>query len=296
VQLANSVGTWEAVRELAVALDAQGWHSLWLPDHLLPPPKRGDESQPTYDAWTFLAGLAVSTRRIKLGCLVSANTFRPPALLAKMACTLDAMAPGRVTLGLGAAWFEREHRAFGLDFPGLRERQDRLEEAAASIRALLTEPLPVTRESRYYPLDRAPFNPRGAVSLLIGGGGEKRTLRTAARYADISNVQGILPDIARKMTVLDEHCRAAGRDPRSVRRSLAWVFHLTDDAEEAALKRAEWGPDLSREERLRSLLVGSVDHLRQVASGYEALGIEEIMLQTKSLDTRLYQTLHQGLA
>ena len=163
-------------------------------DHLVPPNDETDNREPCFESYTTLAAAAQITDRVRLGCLVTANTLRHPALLAKMAATIDHISDGRLNLALGAGWNEFEHEAYGIPLPSVRERQDRLEEAAQILRLFFAAEKPVSFDGRYYRLKDAPFAP-GFVQkphppLWIGGGGEKRTLRTVARYADVANVLG----------------------------------------------------------------------------------------------------------
>ena len=171
--------------------------SIWAMDHLVPPMEGGLPEVPCFESWTMLAAAAQATRRLRIGCLVSANTFRSPALLAKMAATLDHISAGRLIVALGAGWHQEEHHAFGIPLHSTRERLERLDEAAALLRAVMEAEKPVTFHGEYYQLENAPFLP-GFVQkphppLMIGGGGEKRTLRTAARYAELDVSAIIFP-------------------------------------------------------------------------------------------------------
>ena len=128
-QLHANATTWDRTLEVARLMDAGSWHSLWVPDHFVPPEAFLDERDDNFEGWTLLTGLAASTERVRLGVLVSGNTYRNPALLAKMSATFDHISNGRLEVGIGAAWHVREHEAYGWDFPSIRERSDRLEEA-----------------------------------------------------------------------------------------------------------------------------------------------------------------------
>ena len=166
---------WPHIKSLAQQLDAGPWNSLWLSDHFIPPGVGGHGT--ALEGWSLLAGLATVTERIRLGILASGNTYRNPAHLTKIATTVDHMSGGRVELGLGAAWYEEEHKAYGWDFPSLRERSDRLEEATQLIRLLLRkdpEEL-VSFSGKYYQLEDAPMSPQTSqgspIPILIGGNG-----------------------------------------------------------------------------------------------------------------------------
>jgi F420-dependent oxidoreductase-like protein len=218
---------WDELMAAGVAIEQAGFHSLWANDHFVPAVggKRGAGDLPrgpVFEGWIVLAGWATRTRRVELGSLVSGVGYRNPALLVKMATALDHLSGGRANLGLGAGWLEVEHRAFGFAFPSLRERLDRLEEAAAICRGLL-DGESVTFDGRWYRAAGAVNDPpprRGRLPLVVGGSGERRTLAIVARYADVWSADGGDPEtLAHKGRALDAHCRRAGRDPATVRRT-----------------------------------------------------------------------------
>src|SRR5208283_1088442 len=196
-----------------------GWDGIWVADHFMP---NGERSLlPRLEAWTTIAAIAARVDRVRVGVLVSGNTYRHPAVLAKMAATVDQLCAGRLVLGLGAGWQVNEHEAYGIELPGVGERMARLDEACQVIRLLHSEDR-ANFEGRYYRLVDAPCEPKPVqrpLPLLIGGGGEKATMRIAARYADEWNCWG-LPDLmAHKAGVLERHCLEIGRDPASIGRS-----------------------------------------------------------------------------
>jgi F420-dependent oxidoreductase-like protein len=221
---------WDAAEELTV-LDAG-----WLFDHFMPILVERTDG-PCFEGWTALSFLAGRTTRLRLGLMVTGNTYRHPAVLANMAATFDVVSGGRLELGLGAGWFEAEHRAYGLPFPSVRDRLQALDEACAVIDSLLTQPL-TTFDGRYYQLEDAPCEPKPVQAprppLVIGGGGERFTLRTAARWADQWNFPGRDPDELRhKHDVLRRHCADLGRDPDEIEVSV----HLFDEGGDAAVAR-----------------------------------------------------------
>ena len=202
------------------------------------------ELHPTLEGWTLLASIAAVTEKLELGILVSGNTYRNPALLAKMAATIDVVSGGRVMLGIGAGWNIREHEAYGWDFPSMRERSDRLEEACALIRLLFHSQGRVDFEGRYYQLRQAAFAPRQGgdrpIPIMVGGTGEKRTLKTLAMYGDIMNIIAS-PEQVRHLTgVLERHCEAVGRDPNEIAKTLHVPIRIVRDEKEAKEAR---GPD-----------------------------------------------------
>lgn len=225
--------SWPELREAALAAEAAGIDSLWTWDHLLA--DEGPPDQPILEGWSILAAWSAITTRLTLGLLVSANTFRHPGLTAKLATTLDNLSGGRAVLGLGGGWLEREHEAFGLDFgSGFGERLDRLDEAAMLIRRLLDGER-VTHAGRFYAMRDAVVAPRPVqthLPLVIGGRGRRKTLRTAARYADEWNIWNELGsvDLALELgAILDGHCRDLGRDPTMIARSLSQEGIIRDE-------------------------------------------------------------------
>jgi alkanesulfonate monooxygenase SsuD/methylene tetrahydromethanopterin reductase-like flavin-dependent oxidoreductase (luciferase family) len=226
--------SWVDLRDACLAVEAAGWDSLWLDDHLLS--DEGDWHDPKLEGWTALAAMAVLTHRVRLGLLVSANTFRVPGLTAKLATTLDQLSDGRAVLGLGGGWFEREHDAFGLDFgSGFGERLDRLDEAVGIVRRLLDGET-VTHDGPAYRLRDAVCRPRpvqARLPILIGGAGKTKTLRTTAGYADLWNAYGSPERMAELGAVLDERCAEVGRDPREIERTVTMDAVWRDTPEAA---------------------------------------------------------------
>ena len=202
----------------------------WLFDHFYPI-LTDDPAGPCFEGWTALAYLAGVTGRLRLGLMVSGNTYRHPAVLANMCATLDVVSKGRLEIGLGAAWNAAEHEAYGIEFPPLGQRMDALEEACQVIDSLLTKPVS-DFQGQHYRLTGALCEPKPVQQprppLVIGGGGEKRTLRIAAKYADQWNFPGRTGDELRaKLDVLHRHCAAVGRDPAEIEVSV----HLFDPQE-----------------------------------------------------------------
>jgi F420-dependent oxidoreductase-like protein len=227
----------DTVTELVRTAERTGFDSAWVMDHFYQLPPLGGPSQPMLESYTLLGGLAARTASIKLGTLVTGVTYRNPALLAKIVTTLDVLSGGRAILGIGAAWYDVEHDGLGVDFPPAGERLDRLEEAVQICKAMFTEDHP-TFEGRYYQIHDARNLPRpiqpGGPPILIGGGGEQRTLRLVARYADYCNITGDTDVIRHKVTVLRRHCETEGRDPDAVTVSRLSTLVLTSSPKETA--------------------------------------------------------------
>ncbi|HEX4490345.1 MAG TPA: LLM class F420-dependent oxidoreductase [Acidimicrobiia bacterium] len=211
---------WGSMRDMWLAADdIDVYDAGWNFDHFYPI-LQDDRTGPCFEGWTMLAALATITRRIRLGVMVTGNPYRHPALLANIAASVDVISDGRLELGIGAGWNEEESTAYGIDLPPLRERFDRLEEACEVIDLLLTKETASFR-GRYYQLTDARCEPKPVQKprppILIGGGGEKRTLRIAARWADQWNAPGASPEVlAHKIEVLHRHCADVGRDPAQI--------------------------------------------------------------------------------
>lgn len=237
------------LRELAVEAEGRGLHSLWVYDHLFHYPS--PDNVTILEAFTLLTSLAAWTREVRLGSLVFCNDYRPPALMAKMAATLDLLSGGRLELGFGAGWHADEYRGYGYDFGDVAARIDRLDEALTLMRAMWTDGTAVF-EGDHYRAEGAICEPRPPQRphppITIGGGGEKLLLRTVARHADWWNYYpGPLPDYERKAAALAAHCEAAGRDAAQIRRSLVvplvtaeWEKEVRDQLEEARRRGLLW--------------------------------------------------------
>ncbi|MDO8612483.1 MAG: TIGR03560 family F420-dependent LLM class oxidoreductase [Dehalococcoidia bacterium] len=285
VQATQSGVTWEELLSLWRELDRDSnFDHLWLMDHFVTGAgTAADSSGPCMEGWTALAALAQATERVRLGILVTGNTYRHPAVLAKMATTVDHISGGRLEFGLGAAWHAYEHQAFAIPFHTTGERLERLEEAAQVIKLLWTQPRPKF-EGRYYQLDEPPYNPPNVQQphppILIGGSGERRTLRTVARYADATNVQGTPEQVRRKFEVLEGHCREAGRDYSEIRRTVQLLLFLTDDP--AFQQRVVQGVRAfrggSEEDARRSVLLGSVEDVKAQVREFADAGVQEIIV------------------
>lgn len=230
----------ERVAEHATTAEEVGFDSVWVMDHFWQLPPLGGPSQPILEAYTLLGALGARTRTVRLGTLVTGVTYRNPGLLAKIVTTLDVITAGRAILGIGAAWYDVEHEGLGFDFPGAGERLDRLEEAVQICRAMFREERP-TFDGRHYRIREAWNVPRpiqtGGPQIMVGGGGEKRTLRLVAQYADMCNITGDAATIRHKADVLRRHCDDVGRDPREVTVTRMSTLVLTDSSEETTRTR-----------------------------------------------------------
>jgi F420-dependent oxidoreductase-like protein len=230
-QLWSQHTTWPEFRDSALAAEASGWDSVWTWDHLLA--IFGPWDQPIFEGWTTLAALGPLTSRVRLGLMVGANTFRNPGLTAKLATTLDHVSGGRAVLGIGGAWFEREHDAFGFGEAfgaSVGERLDRLDESVTVLRRLLDGER-FTHTGRFYTLRDALCEPRPVQShlpILVGGSGPRKTLRTVAERADAWNTSGTIEEVRDRLAILDEHCAAVGRDRGEIELTISFPITIRD--------------------------------------------------------------------
>jgi alkanesulfonate monooxygenase SsuD/methylene tetrahydromethanopterin reductase-like flavin-dependent oxidoreductase (luciferase family) len=283
ILLWNMTPDWPTFEQAARRVDELGYDHLWTWDHLHA--IFGEPQQPVFDGWMSLAAWAKVTSRVRLGLLVGANTFRNPGLVAKMATTLDHISDGRAILGLGGAWFEYEHAAHGMDFghsPG--ERLNWLDEAAAAIRSLLDGGSATSPEGAHYAFRELRHDPpplQRRLPIMIGGSGERKTLRTVAKYADMWNMSGEPETVAHKMEVLDQHCADVGRDPADIERTISCKLVIRDGAAEAdrvwrGLMEQNRTPMADVEED-ETFWIGTPEDMAERLLAYRALGINTVI-------------------
>lgn len=278
--------TWEGVRELWRHVEDTGWDAACVTDHFMPntPDKVGD----AMECWTTLAALAAVTPRMRVGTIVAGNTYRHPAVLAKMAAQVDIISGGRLICGLGAAWQQNEHEAYGIPFYTVGERLGRLDEACRVLKALWTGPK-TTFEGRYYRLADAPLSPKPVQQphpeLMIGGGGEKVTLRIVARHADHWNAWGGPETLARKGRILDGYCAAIGRDPKAITRSANMPLAITEDPAEIERLKTVFMRRMDRtaEAAADTLLAGPPSALREKLARMREAGVDQVWIPTMFL-------------
>jgi F420-dependent oxidoreductase-like protein len=257
---------WTDMLRIAEHTERSGWEGVWLLDHFMS--ADGDMSRPILECWASLVGLAAVVPRVRLGTLVCGNTYRHPAVLANTAVAADHVSGGRVVLGIGAGWQENEHAAYGIHFGSTGQRLDRLEEACQIIRGLRDRDR-FSFHGKYYRLEGAWMQPKpiGRLPLLVGGGGERRTIPIAARYADEWNVWGTVETFTHKARILERACEQAGRDPGELRRSTQAMLVL----------RAPGLPQRVFGGRL-PVVEGSVEQLRDTLGRYAAAGVDEFIV------------------
>ncbi len=281
LQLWPQQTTWPEVRESALAAEAAGWDSIWTWDHLLA--IQGPWQQPIFEGWSFLAGVASITSRVRLGLMVGANTFRNPGLTTKLATTLDHVSNGRAVLGIGGAWFEREHEAFGIDFgKSVGERLEWLDESVSLVRRLLDGETVTHDGPRYQMVDALceprPIQPR--LPILIGGSGPKKTLRTVARYGDAWNTSGELDEVKTSLDILAGHCADVGRDLGEIELTVSFPTIIRDRLEDAQAARvAQLAHNGMENLGGVPLLTGSPAAIAETLRPYLALGFGTVIVR-----------------
>lgn len=262
--------------------EAHGWHGVWVPDHFMTNvplgvdpdgPEGSTELAPWLEAWTTQAALAALVPRVRIGAMVSGNLYRHPAVVANMAGTIDEISGGRFVVGLGAGWQENEHARYGIELTPPGARSDRLEEACRVIRGLLDDER-TTFSGRHYELDGAPCEPSGngrRIPLLVGGKGERRTLRTVARYADEWNVWATPDEVAPKLAVIERWCDEVDRDPAEIRITISVMARFCDSAKQR-------DQVLGRLGNHGGLVGASVEEIRDAAGAYADAGVDELVV------------------
>jgi F420-dependent oxidoreductase-like protein len=278
-QLWSQQASWAEWRDAGLAAEAAGWDSIWTWDHLLA--IFGPWEQPIFEGWSVLSAIGAVTSKVRLGLMVGANTFRNPGLTAKLATTLDHVSNGRAVLGIGGAWFEREHDAYGIDFgSGVGERLDRLDEAVMLIRRLLDGER-FDHDGRFYRFHDALCAPRPVqahLPILVGGSGPKKTLRTVAERADAWNTSGTADEVRAKLDILDEHCAAVGRDRSTIELTVSFPITIRDSVEAseqayAAILAANNVADMAA----NPVLLGSPAVVAEAIAPYRDLGFRTVI-------------------
>jgi len=273
----NPVDAHNRITEIAKIADESGFKSLWIPDQLTP---AFPFQAPIFEAWTTVAALARDTERIRVGTMVSGNAYRNPALVAKMASTVDVISNGRLAFGIGASWFEPDFIRFGYPFGDGPERLRKLGEAVQIIKGLWAEE-EFTFEGKYYRCEGAINQPKGVqnpIPMLIAGAGEKVTLKLVAKYGDGCNINESPEGLAHKYSVLKDHCADVGRDYDEILRTGSSACVIADTDEEAESQIPQWAPAIYPGEFAKYLLTGTIDTIRERIAVYEAAGVQELCI------------------
>jgi F420-dependent oxidoreductase-like protein len=275
--------TWANVLDLWRHLEATRWDIACVTDHFMPNNKEREGS--TLEGWSTLAGLSALVPRLRVGTIVLGNTYRHPAVVAKMAAQVDIISGGRLLLGLGSGWQQNEHEAYGIPFYTMRERLERLDEACQVIRSLWTERR-ATFKGRFYQISDAPLDPKPVQKphpeLMIGGGGERITLRIVAKHADHWNVWGGPGVSTRKGKILDEHCAAVGRDPKTIRRSVNMSLLITDKTADIEALADTIAKRMGRHaaDARDTCLAGTPDQIRDKLEELKAARVDTVFVPT----------------
>jgi F420-dependent oxidoreductase-like protein len=269
---------YQALTRVAQTADEFGYETVWLADHLH---NVMNTQHMMFECWTTTTALLRDTTRVRIGQLVTGNSYRNPALQAKMASTLDVISGGRFTFGIGAGYWEPDYTSYGYEFPDAGERLRRLDEALQIILAMWTED-EATFNGKYYQVKGAINQPKGLqqphIPLLIAGGGEKVTLKLVAKYGDMCNVSGDLATLEHKFGVLEKHCESVGRDYDSIHKTAMTLCIIAETDEEAAQLVPPWAPQVWPGDVREYGLVGTVDTIRKRLADYEAIGVDELTI------------------
>jgi F420-dependent oxidoreductase-like protein len=273
--------TWAGVLDLWRHLETTGWDIACVTDHFLPNTREREGAM--LESWSTLSALSALVPRMRVGTIVLGNTYRHPAVVAKMAAQVDIISGGRLLLGLGAGWQQNEHEAYGIPFYTLGERLARLDEACQVMTSLWTERRS-NFKGRYYQLSDAPLDPKPMQAprpeLMIGGGGERVTLRIAAKHADHSNIWGGPQVLAKKRAILDEHCAAVGRDPKTITRSANMALLITDKKEDVNRLAETIATRMGRHaaDARDTCLAGTPDQIRDQLHQLRAAGVDVLFI------------------
>ena len=284
LNLWSQASDWASFLGAARRADELGYDHIWTWDHVQA--IFGDPDQPIWEGYTALAAIAQATSRARLGLFVGANTFRNPALVAKAIATIDHISDGRAIMGLGGAWFGHEHQSFGFDFgSGFGQRLDWLAESVPIVRDLL-DGQEVTSTGPRYAIDHLRILPKPVqahVPVMIGGGGERKTLRIVARYADMWNVFGTPDVVAHKDGILRQHCADVGRDPDAIERTLGCKVTIrSTEAEAERVRRAALEHNrtpLSRVEGDVSFWTGTPEQIAETMLSYRKVGFDTFIVE-----------------
>jgi len=271
----------DSLRRVVTLAEGSGFDSFWVMDHFHQIEHVGDPHEPMLESWTTLSGLAGFTSKIRLGTLVTGNVYRHPSVVAKIGATLDVLSKGRLFMGIGAAWNEDESNAYGIPFPSTRERLERLDEAVQVIRKMWTEQ-PANFNGHFYQIHGAYCNPQPIQKphppILIGGSGERRTLRTVAKYGDACNLFGSPETVKKKLAVLRDHCTAVGREYNSILKTKLGTVLVDKDRQTVESKVAEAYKQFPEPMRREFVIYGTPEDVRQQIEEFRSVGIEYLIV------------------
>jgi F420-dependent oxidoreductase-like protein len=264
----NASQDWDVIRDEVAHCEANGWDGVYVADHFMP--SFGDDTGPTGECVAIMAALAESTSRLRIGSLVFGNTYRHPAVLTNQVAQIDHISGGRVLFGIGAGWQENEHAAYGIELPPVGARLDRFEEAVQIVRGLTSGERFSFTGDHYTITDSPSVNPGRRMDLLIGGGGEKKTMRIAAQYADEWNVWSTPEIMRQKLPILAAHCEKLGRDRSEIKVSTQALVFMSDD--EGFLD------NMRKNQMPMASMVGTPKQIGEILAEYAEIGVDELIV------------------
>ena len=272
----------DSLKNLVTRAENRGFDSFWVMDHFHQIPFVGKPEEPMLESWTTISVLAGMTTKIKLGTLMTGIIYRHPSILAKIGATLDVLSKGRLFMGIGAAWNEEESSAYGIPFPSAKERFLRLEEAIQIIRKMWTEEPSASFDGQYYQIKNAFCNPKPiqkpSPPIMVGGSGERQTLRIVAKYADACNLFGSAETVKRKLSILKEHCRSVGRDYDSILKTKLGVVVIDDDKEMARKRLQQIIKGIPEEQINEFAIYGTPEDVLRQKESFEDAGIQYLIV------------------
>jgi F420-dependent oxidoreductase-like protein len=267
----------EKLRNLVGRAEGYGFDSFWVMDHFHQIPNVGELREPMLEGWTTQSVVAGFTSKIRLGTLVTGIVYRHPSVLAKVGATLDVLSKGRLFMGIGAAWNVDEATAYGIPFPSVKERMQRLEEAVQIIRKMWTEES-ATFSGKFYQIRNAYCNPKPIQKphppIMIGGSGEQRTLKIVAKYGDACNIFGSVETMKKKLGILREHCRSVGRDYDSITKTK--LGHVVIDRDKEKVAKAI--KSLPEDRRREYAIYGTPEEVRRQVEAFRDAGVEYLIV------------------
>lgn len=272
----------DSLKNLVTRAENRGFDSFWVMDHFHQIPFVGKPEEPMLESWTTISVLAGITTKIKLGTLMTGIIYRHPSILAKIGATLDVLSKGRLFMGIGAAWNEEESSAYGIPFPSAKERLLRLEEAIQIIRKMWTEEPSASFDGQYFQIKNAFCNPKPiqkpSPPIMVGGSGERQTLRIVAKYADACNIFGSAETVKRKLSILKEHCRSVGRDYDSILKTKLGVVVIDDDKEMARKRLQQIIKGIPEEQINEFAIYGTPEDVSRQKESFEDAGIQYLIV------------------
>src|SRR5689334_20873257 len=272
----------DSLKNLVTKAENSGFDSFWVMDHFHQIQFVGKPEEPMLEGWTVISVLAGMTTKIKLGTLVTGIIYRYPSVLAKVAATLDVLSKGRLFMGIGAAWNEQESLAYGINYPSNQERMLRLEETIQIIRKMWTEEPSASFNGKYYQIRNAYCNPKPiqkpSPPILVGGSGERKTLRVVAKYADACNLFGSSETVRKKLSVLNEHCKSVGRDYDSILKTKLGIVIIDDDKESAKKRVQETFRGMPEDQIREFAIYGTPEDVIGQIELFEEVGIQYLIV------------------